>query len=106
MSPHCKLYWRARSGSNVKCYNAIGLQCRVLSSRFHIHLLHLATLLDKMVTDSSNATPQAYDRDPNLPSLLVDDEFAQELVDRQGSWRKVLQLAIGAGISTAGMTAR
>jgi len=48
---------------------------------------------------------KAYDRDPNLPSLLVDDEFAQELVDRQGSWRKVLQLAIGAGISTAGMTA-
>lgn len=62
--------------------------------------------VDMHLLSSICLTLQAYDRDPNLPSLLVDAEFAQELVDRQGSWRKVLQLAIGAGISTAGMTAR
>jgi 6-phosphogluconate dehydrogenase len=78
----------------------------VLSSRSQIYLLNIATPLEKLLTDSADGIFQAYDRDPNLPSLLVDDEFAQELVDRQGSWRKVLQLAIGAGISTAGMTAR
>lgn len=34
MSPPCKLYWRARPGISIKCCKAVGLQCRVLSSRF------------------------------------------------------------------------
>ncbi|CAM6087502.1 unnamed protein product [Calypogeia fissa] len=47
----------------------------------------------------------AYDRNPNLASLLMDPEFAQELVDRQAAWRRVVTLAIGVGISTPGMSA-
>ncbi|KAH7287808.1 hypothetical protein KP509_32G075900 [Ceratopteris richardii] len=46
----------------------------------------------------------AYDRNPKLASLLIDPEFAQEMVERQDSWRRVVSLAIGAGISTPGMS--
>lgn len=48
---------------------------------------------------------QAYDRNPKLASLLIDPEFAQEMVDRQGAWRKVVTLAIQVGVSTPGMSA-
>ncbi|KAK3282169.1 hypothetical protein CYMTET_10081 [Cymbomonas tetramitiformis] len=33
---------------------------------------------------------KAYDRDASLASLLVDKEFAEELVSREGAWRRVL----------------
>eukprot|EP00253_Pinus_taeda_P027324 PITA_27324 len=46
---------------------------------------------------------KAYDRNPQLPSLLVDPEFAREMVERQAAWRRVVNLAISAGISTPGM---
>ncbi|KAG1354234.1 6-phosphogluconate dehydrogenase, decarboxylating 1 [Cocos nucifera] len=48
---------------------------------------------------------KAYDRNPELPSLLVDPEFAKEILDRQSAWRRVICLAINAGISTPGMSA-
>ncbi|KAG0619886.1 hypothetical protein M758_4G172500 [Ceratodon purpureus] len=48
---------------------------------------------------------QAYDRNPKLASLLIDPEFAKEMVERQGSWRKVVSLAIEVGVSTPGMSA-
>ncbi|CAM6094964.1 unnamed protein product [Calypogeia fissa] len=47
----------------------------------------------------------AYDRNPNLASLLVDKEFAKEMVERQAAWRRVVALAIETGISTPGMSA-
>eukprot|EP00897_Mesotaenium_endlicherianum_P000071 jgi/Mesen1/10064/ME000730S09357 len=47
----------------------------------------------------------AYDRNSKLASLLVDPEFARELVERQGAWRRVVKLAIDAGISAPGMSA-
>jgi 6-phosphogluconate dehydrogenase len=47
---------------------------------------------------------QAYDRNPKLASLLVDPEFAREIVDRQEAWRRVVSLAISVGISTPGMS--
>jgi 6-phosphogluconate dehydrogenase len=40
---------------------------------------------------------QAYQRDAGLPSLLVDPAFAQELTDRDGSWRRVVALAVNNG---------
>lgn len=46
---------------------------------------------------------KAYDRNPNLANLLVDPEFAKEIVDRQSAWRRVVCLAINYGISTPGM---
>eukprot|EP01018_Ginkgo_biloba_P008010 Gb_19037 [translate_table: standard] len=48
---------------------------------------------------------KAYDRNPDLASLLVDPEFAAEMVDRQSAWRRVVSLAINAGVSTPGMSA-
>jgi len=48
---------------------------------------------------------KAYDRSPNLANLLVDPEFAKEIVDRQSAWRRVVCLAINYGISTPGMAA-
>ncbi|CAA7407746.1 unnamed protein product [Spirodela intermedia] len=48
---------------------------------------------------------QAYDRNPELSSLLVDPEFAKEIVDRQAAWRRVITLAVNAGVGTPGMSA-
>lgn len=50
----------------------------------------------------------AYDRDADLPSLLIDAEFASELIQAQTSWRRVAILAIQNGIAipaTAGSLA-
>ena len=48
---------------------------------------------------------KAYQRNPNLASLVVDPEFAREMVQRQAAWRRVVGLAVSAGISTPGMCA-
>ncbi|OQU75706.1 hypothetical protein SORBI_3010G009300 [Sorghum bicolor] len=48
---------------------------------------------------------KAYDRNSNLANLLVDPEFAQEIMDRQAAWRRVVCLAINNGVSTPGMSA-
>ncbi|KAJ6926698.1 6-phosphogluconate dehydrogenase [Populus alba x Populus x berolinensis] len=47
---------------------------------------------------------KAYDRNPDLPNLLVDPEFAKEIIERQSAWRRVVCLAINSGISTPGMS--
>jgi 6-phosphogluconate dehydrogenase len=47
----------------------------------------------------------AYEADPTLPSLLVDEGFAGDLAARQGAWRRVVALAVGAGISVPGLSA-
>ncbi|KAL4195923.1 hypothetical protein AMTRI_Chr04g243490 [Amborella trichopoda] len=48
---------------------------------------------------------KAYERNRALPNLMVDPEFAREMVQRQTAWRRVVGLAIEAGISTPGMNA-
>eukprot|EP00299_Pterocystis_sp_00344_P002733 c1307_g1_i1.p1 GENE.c1307_g1_i1~~c1307_g1_i1.p1 ORF type:complete len:509 (+),score=121.39 c1307_g1_i1:43-1527(+) len=40
---------------------------------------------------------QAYDRDPSLPSLLVDSEFSKEIIEGQAAWRRVVSLCALAG---------
>ena len=47
---------------------------------------------------------QAYDKDADLPSLLVDGEFAAELVARNDGWRRVITRAVDAGIATPSMS--
>ncbi|ONI07306.1 hypothetical protein PRUPE_5G112300 [Prunus persica] len=47
----------------------------------------------------------AYQRNQNLPNLIVDPDFAKEMVQRQAAWRRVVGLAVSAGISTPGMCA-
>ncbi|XP_047971012.1 6-phosphogluconate dehydrogenase, decarboxylating 3, chloroplastic-like [Salvia hispanica] len=48
---------------------------------------------------------QAYQRNPGLANLLVDPEFAREMVQRQAAWRRVVGLAIEKGVSVPGMSA-
>ncbi|CAN1241439.1 6-phosphogluconate dehydrogenase, decarboxylating 2 [Linum perenne] len=47
---------------------------------------------------------KAYDRNPELSNLLVDPEFAKEIIERQSAWRRVVSLAVNSGISTPGMS--
>ena len=48
---------------------------------------------------------KAYDRHGERANLLIDPEFAQEIMDRQAAWRRVVCLAINNGVSTPGMSA-
>jgi 6-phosphogluconate dehydrogenase len=41
---------------------------------------------------------EAYDRDANLPNLLLDQGFRKELAERQDGWRSTVSQAISAGI--------
>ena len=41
---------------------------------------------------------QAYERNPNLENLLLDPFFASEIARTQGSWRKVVALAVQCGV--------
>eukprot|EP00239_Pterosperma_sp_CCMP1384_P001721 CAMPEP_0197845380 /NCGR_PEP_ID=MMETSP1438-20131217/2320_1 /TAXON_ID=1461541 /ORGANISM="Pterosperma sp., Strain CCMP1384" /LENGTH=504 /DNA_ID=CAMNT_0043456657 /DNA_START=115 /DNA_END=1629 /DNA_ORIENTATION=- len=47
---------------------------------------------------------KAYDKDAKISSLLVDADFAKEIVDREASWRRVVSLGISAGLGTPGMS--
>ncbi|OQR89745.1 6-phosphogluconate dehydrogenase [Thraustotheca clavata] len=42
----------------------------------------------------------AYIKDPSLDSLLIDNDFANELNARHFSWRRVVSLAVASGIPT------
>ncbi|RWR93138.1 6-phosphogluconate dehydrogenase, decarboxylating 3 [Cinnamomum micranthum f. kanehirae] len=48
---------------------------------------------------------KACERNPELSNLLVDPEFAKEIIHRQSAWRRVVCLAINSDISTPGMSA-
>jgi len=48
---------------------------------------------------------KAYERNPALPNLLVDPDFAKDLAERQAAWRRVVTLAVSSGIGMPGMTA-
>ncbi|EFC48720.1 6-phosphogluconate dehydrogenase [Naegleria gruberi] len=46
----------------------------------------------------------AYDLNPNLPSLFLDPDFNKEIAERQAAWRKIIQMAISAGIPTPALS--
>jgi len=48
---------------------------------------------------------QAYERRPDLPNLLLDDEFAAHVRDAQAAWRYAVTTAQGLGISLPAMSA-
>jgi 6-phosphogluconate dehydrogenase len=48
---------------------------------------------------------QAYDKTPDLPNLLLADEFGTRIAAIQGSWRKGVNTAIDLGIPTPAMSA-
>ncbi|GAA3864308.1 NADP-dependent phosphogluconate dehydrogenase [Saccharothrix violaceirubra] len=45
---------------------------------------------------------EAYDRNPDLPSLLVDDYFRDAVVRAEQAWRRVVVKAINAGVPVPG----
>jgi 6-phosphogluconate dehydrogenase len=45
----------------------------------------------------------AFERDPNLVNLLLDDAFRDAIGERQEGWRHVVQAAIGLGIPVPAM---
>jgi 6-phosphogluconate dehydrogenase len=54
----------------------------------------------RLLSDITNA----YDRNKNLPNLLVDEEFQKAVNSRQEAWRFVIQLATGSGIPMPSMS--
>ena len=55
-----------------------------------------AKILDKI--------KQAFSKESGLTHLLLDPEFAQELVKRQTAWRRVVGLAVATGVSIPALT--
>ncbi len=54
----------------------------------------------RLLSDITNA----YDRNKNLPNLLIDEEFQKAVNSRQEAWRFVIQLATGSGIPMPSMS--
>jgi 6-phosphogluconate dehydrogenase len=48
---------------------------------------------------------QAYQRDANLPNLLLDREFAEAIMSRQSRWRMVVQTAARMGVAVPAFAA-
>ena len=51
-----------------------------------------------------NRIREAYDKNPDLASLLLDDYFAQIVADGQDSWRRVVATGAKIGIPTPGFS--
>ena len=51
-----------------------------------------------------NDIKRAYDRNPELKSLLVDPDFAKALAARATAWRRVVGLAVATGVAVPGMS--
>jgi 6-phosphogluconate dehydrogenase len=47
---------------------------------------------------------RAYERKPDLPNLLLDDEFAQHVTASQGAWRRAVSFAHSNGIAVPAMS--
>ncbi|RJK93153.1 NADP-dependent phosphogluconate dehydrogenase [Vallicoccus soli] len=47
---------------------------------------------------------EAYDRDPHLASLLLDDYFAGAVADAQDAWRRVVVAAVRLGVPAPGFS--
>src|ERR1041384_915507 len=52
-----------------------------------------------------NSIMDAYNRDPNLRNLLLDDEFNHWISSAQNNWRTAVKTAIGIGIPVPAMSA-
>jgi len=52
-----------------------------------------------------NDISAAFERNPVLPNLLLDEVFAEAVLTRQAAWRDVLQTAVGIGIPMPAVSA-
>lgn len=48
---------------------------------------------------------RAFVRNPALPNLMVDPDFALSLNSRQASWRRIVTLAVASGIACPALSA-
>lgn len=48
---------------------------------------------------------EAYDRDPQLPNLLVDPSFREQIIERQAAWRRIAGLSVMSGLPTPALFA-
>ena len=46
----------------------------------------------------------AYERDPQLVNLMLDEAFKSAILERLDDWRKVVQIAVGLGIPVPAMS--
>ena len=56
-----------------------------------------AKLLDKI--------QNAYKKDPDLPNLMLDPDFAEELNSKQMSWRRIVTLCVASGVACPSLSA-
>ena len=47
----------------------------------------------------------AYNRSPDLPNLLLDDEFARWIGSAQANWRLAVKSAVGIGVPVPALSA-
>jgi 6-phosphogluconate dehydrogenase len=52
-----------------------------------------------------NSIMNAYNRRPDLPNLLLDDEFGRWMQSAQANWRMAIKTAIGIGVPAPAMSA-
>src|SRR5205823_11854809 len=50
-----------------------------------------------------NQISRAYRRSPELPNLLIDEEFRDQVAGRQDAWREVVALSARSGVPAVGM---
>lgn len=48
---------------------------------------------------------KAYERDPTLPNLLVDQDFSAKIATNDAAWRRVVGLAVANGVPVPGFSA-
>lgn len=48
---------------------------------------------------------EVYEKNPDIDSLLIDEEFAKELNERQDNWRRIVSLAVATGYTLPAMSA-
>jgi 6-phosphogluconate dehydrogenase len=52
-----------------------------------------------------NDITNAYQRNPDLPNLLIDSEFQKAIAGRQEGWRFAIQTAVALGVPLPSMSA-
>jgi 6-phosphogluconate dehydrogenase len=83
-----------RAGSD---FYGWGVSLREMARIWKAGCIIRARLLDDIM--------RAYERDPHLPNLMVDDWFAARLADCQPGWRRAVATAVGLGIPVPAISA-
>jgi len=83
-----------RAGSNEWNW---GIVLREMARIWKAGCIIRARLLDSIM--------KAFDRNPQLPNLLLDDEFKKAVRSAEGNWRKVISTSVELGIPVPAMSA-